>query len=114
METVRHIDDVSESPHPFLKGVTIKTLLSKRDDGANSTCIVVKCPKGSEIEEHIHHNQDDIIYILQGEATMWIEGIEAFKLTSGTFVNVPKGKRHRTFNVKEDLVIYDVFSPPMF
>ena len=114
MGTVKRVDDIPEEPHPFLKGVTMKTLLSKRDDGANATCIVVRCPMGSEIDEHAHPEQDDIIYVLEGEATMWMEGMEAFKLEPGTFVNVPKGSRHRTYDVKKDLLIYDVFSPPMF
>ena len=114
MEVVKHIDETVEEPHPFLKGVSMKTLLSKRDNRANATCIVVKCPIGSKIEEHIHPEQDDTIYVLEGEATMWMEGMEEFKLTPGTFVNVPKGKRHRTYDVKKELLIYDVFSPPMF
>jgi quercetin dioxygenase-like cupin family protein len=114
MEVVKHIDETTEEPHPFLKGVSMKTLLSKRDNGANATCIVVRCPVGSEIEEHTHPEQDDIIYVLEGEATMWMEGMEEFKLSPGTFVNVPKGRRHRTYDVKEDLIIYDVFTPPMF
>ena len=45
---------------------------------------------------------------------MWIEGLEEFKLEPGTFVSVPKGRRHRTYDVKKDLLIYDVFTPPMF
>jgi quercetin dioxygenase-like cupin family protein len=114
MEAVKRVDEIAEEPHPFLRGVTMKTLLSKRDNGADVTCIIVHCPKGSEIEEHRHMEQDDIIYILEGEATMWMEDREEFKLESGTFVNVPKGRRHRTYDVKKDLLIYDVFSPPMF
>jgi quercetin dioxygenase-like cupin family protein len=80
----------------------------------DATCIVVRCPRGSQIEEHTHPEQDDIIYVLEGEATMWIESLEEFKLETGTFVSVPKGRRHRTYDVKKDLLIYDVFSPPMF
>lgn len=114
MGTVKRVDEIPEEPHPFLEGVTMKTLLSKRDDGANATCIVVRCPRGSQIEEHTHPEQDDIIYVLEGEATMWIEGLEEFKLEPGTFVSVPKGRRHKTYNVKKDLLIYDIFSPPMF
>ena len=114
MGIVKRVDEIADEPHPFLKGVTMKTLLSKRDDGADATCIVVRCPRGSQIEEHTHPEQDDIIYFLEGEATMWIESLEEFKLEPGTFVSVPKGRRHRTYDVKKDLLIYDVFSPPMF
>ena len=114
MGIVKRVGEIPDECHPFLKGVTMKTLLSKRDDGADATCIVVRCPRGSQIEDHAHPEQDDIIYVLEGEATMWIEGMKEFKLEPGTFVSVPKGRRHRTYDVKKDLLIYDVFSPPMF
>lgn len=114
MGIVKRVDEIPDEPHPFLKDVTMKTLLSKRGDGADATCIVVRCLRGSEVEEHSHPDQDDIIYVLEGEATMWIEGMKEFKLEPGTFVSVPKGRRHRTYDVKKDLLIYDVFMPPIF
>lgn len=113
MNIVRHIDEIPEEPHPFLKSVTMKTLLSKQDDDANTTCIVVCCPSGSEIEEHIHEEQDDLIYVLKGKATMWIEDLGDFRLSPGTFVAVRRGKRHKTFAVEEDLIIFDTFTPPI-
>ena len=44
MVIVKRVDEIPDEPHPFLKGVTMKTLLSKRDDGADATCIIVRCP----------------------------------------------------------------------
>jgi quercetin dioxygenase-like cupin family protein len=92
----------------------MRTLLSQRDDDASATCLLVSCPAGSEIEEHVHEDQDDIIYVLKGEASMWIEGSGVFCLIPGTFVAVSKGRRHKTFDVKKDLLIYDTFTPFMF
>ena len=66
MGLVRRADEVPEEPHPFLKGVKMRTLLSRRDDGADFTCILVRCSRGSEIEEHVHPDQEDIIYVLEG------------------------------------------------
>ena len=114
MTLVKRLNEITEEPHPFLHGVTMRTLLSKRDENADTTCIIVRCDKGSEIEEHIHTEQDDIIYVLAGEATMWIEDRGSFTLESGVFVVVPKGLKHRTYNVKEELLLYDVFTPAMF
>lgn len=116
MSKVKHIHVCSlpTEPHPFLKGVSMRTLFSRRDDGGEMTCILVRCPVGSEIEEHVHPEQDDIIYVLEGEATMWIEGEGEFPLTLGTFVVVPQGIHHRTFNVRKSLLIYDTFSPTIF
>ena len=114
MSIVRRLDSVTETAHPFLENVGMKTLYSKRDDNAEITCFVVRCAIGSEIEEHVHQDETDIIQVLQGKAKMWVEDRGVFILESGVFVVVPKGFRHRTFNVEEELLIYDVFTPPMF
>jgi len=45
---------------------------------------------------------------------MWVEDRGSFPLDPGVFVVVPKGLRYRTYEVEEELVIYDVFTPPMF
>ena len=114
MSIVRRLDSVAETAHPFLENVGMKTLYSRREEGADVTCFVVRCAVGSEIEEHIHQDETDIIYVLQGKAKMWIENRGEFFLEPGVFVVVPKGLRHRTFNVEKELLIYDVFTPPMF
>lgn len=114
MSIVKTIEIVKETPHPFLKSVGMKTLYTKRDNEANVTCFIVRCQVGAEIEEHIHHKETDIIYVLSGLATMWIEDRGSFTLESGVFVVVPKGLKHRTYNVKEELLLYDVFTPAMF
>ncbi len=114
MSIVRDLSDVTESPHPFLRGVSMRVLYSRQDDGGDLTCFVVRCPKGSEIEEHVHEDETDVIYVLRGKARMWIEDRGVFPLRPGVFVVVPRGLRHRTFNVEEELVVYDVFTPPMF
>ena len=114
MSIVRSLNEITETSHPFLADVGMRTLYSKREDEGEVTCFVVRCKVGAEIEEHIHEKEADIIYVLQGRATMWIEDRGSFKLEPGVFVVVPKGLRHRTYDVEEELLIYDVFSPPMF
>lgn len=114
MSIVRSLEAVDRMAHPFLKNIEMRTLYSKSGDGGDITCFVVKCKAGVEIEEHIHKRETDIIYVLQGKATMWVEDRGSFDLEPGVFVVVPRGLRHRTFAVVEDLVIYDVFTPAMF
>ena len=114
MSIVRNLNEIPESNHPFLANIGMRTLYSKRDNGGNVTCFVVRCTIGSEIEEHIHQKETDITYVLQGKAMMWIEDRGTFKLKPGVFVVVPKGLKHKTYDVVEELLIYDVFSPPMF
>jgi len=114
MSIVKRLDSVQETAHPFLENVGMRPLYSKRDDAAEITCFVVRCAVGSEIEEHFHQEEADIIYVLQGKATMWVEDRGAFVLEPGVFVVVPKEMKHRTYDVEEELLIYDVFAPPMF
>jgi quercetin dioxygenase-like cupin family protein len=114
MSIVRTLASVQERRHPFLSNVAMKTLYSKKEDAGDVTCFIIRCSVGSEIEEHVHENEVDIIYVLKGKATMWIEDVGEFLLEPGVFVVVPKGLRHRTYDVVEELHIYDVFSPPMF
>ncbi len=111
---VKRVWEIDEEPHPFLRDVSMRVLLSRREDGAGVTCIIVRCAEGAEIEEHVHPEQDDVIYVLRGRATMWVEDLGEFPLTPGTFVAVPRGKPHRTFDVREELLIYDTFTPPLF
>ncbi|MCW4048568.1 MAG: cupin domain-containing protein [Candidatus Bathyarchaeota archaeon] len=114
MSLVKNLEDVPESPHPFLKDVGMKVLYSKEEDNADVTCFIVRCSVGSEIEMHVHPEETDIIYVLKGKAKMWIEDRGEFTLMPGVFVAVPKGLKHRTYDVEKELVIYDVFTPPMF
>ena len=114
MSIVRDLGDVPETPHPFLRGIGMRVLYSHSDDGGDLTCFVVRCPAGSEIEEHVHEDETDVIYVLRGRARMWVEDQGVFPLQPGAFVVVPSGLRHRTFDVEEELLIYDVFTPPMF
>jgi quercetin dioxygenase-like cupin family protein len=114
MSIVRDLSDIPETPHSFLRGVDMRVLYSHRDDGGDLTCFVVRCPAGSEIEEHVHEDETDVIYVLRGRARMWVEDRGVFPLQPGVFVVVPRGLRHRTFDVEEELLVYDVFTPPMF
>jgi quercetin dioxygenase-like cupin family protein len=114
MSIVRKLSEMPETAHPFLADVGMRTLYSRRDDGADVTCFIVRCKVGAEIEEHVHPDEADVVYVLSGEATMWVEDRGSFKLEPSVFVVVPKGLRHRTYDVREELLIYDVFTPPMF
>ena len=107
----RYLDDIAWRPHPVADGVTIKPLVTKRGDKAEVSCLLVKIEAGREVPVHIHEDSDDIIFPLSGEASMFIEGMETLELKEGMIVRVPKGTKHKIFNVTKDLLLYDVFSP---
>ncbi len=113
MEAYRLMEKIPWVSHPTAEGVQIKPFISNKEHGLGVTCMLVKIPAGKEVAEHIHPNQDDILYPLAGKAAMWVEGAGKFSLEPGIVVRVPKGTKHKIFDVTEELLIYDVFSPAL-
>lgn len=111
MEICKTVNKIPWRPHPLVKEVNIKPLVTKSEDGLNVTCMLVRVPAGIEIPEHIHEAQADILYPIQGEAEMYVEGTGTFLLKPGVVVSVPKGTKHKISNVTEELLVYDVFQP---
>ena len=111
MEICKTIADLPWRPHPIAAGVEIKLLASKSEDDLNVTCMLLRVPPGKEIPEHVHEEQVDILYPLQGEAEMVVEGAGTFSLKPGVVVRVPTGAKHGISNITEELLIYDVFQP---
>lgn len=112
MNHVKRAADVEWTPHPFLP-IQIKYLITRKFDQADVTCLLARAPKETGIPEHVHETQEDILYLLAGKGKMWIEGVGEFPIESGTCVRVPQNTRHRIFAVTEEILIYDVFVPPM-
>mgnify|MGYP001054387882 CR=1 FL=1 len=104
-------DEARWVPHPQLKDVKVSYFLSNREDKTDMTCLLVQSPKGSRIERHAHENSDDIIFVIKGKATMWIDGLGDSPMVPGSFFRIPKGVLHHPHDIEEDLLIYDVFYP---
>jgi quercetin dioxygenase-like cupin family protein len=113
MKCVKREKELQWSPHPFLP-IQIKNFLTRKDDQGDITIFLVSIPAGKEIPEHVHETQEDIIFTMAGKARMWIDGVGEFVLEKGTFIRVPKNTQHRIYNVTEDILNYDVFTPPLF
>ena len=54
-------------------------------------------PAGGGPPPHIHHNEDETVYVLEGEVEFLL-GDRLVKGTAGDFVNVPRGTIHRFSN----------------
>lgn len=111
MEICKKVDALAWRAHPIAAGVQIKPLVTKGEDGVDVTCMLVRIPAGRDIPEHTHEEQVDILYPLQGQAEMYVEGVGTFTLQPGVTVRVPKKTKHKISKVTADLLIYDVFQP---
>jgi len=54
---------------------------------------IIEIAAGRELEAHVHREEDDAFYILEGELTFFF-GDEEAVAPSGTFVLVPPGVEH--------------------
>ena len=61
--------------------------------GEAFTLIESSTPPGGGLPPHVHHTQDEAIYILEGEYTLVFDDEES-RLGPGSFASVPKGMVH--------------------
>ena len=67
--------------------------LARSADTPRFTFGIIDIPPGREIEAHVHDDEDDAFYIVDGEMTVFF-GTEEALAGPGTFVLVPPGVEH--------------------
>jgi mannose-6-phosphate isomerase-like protein (cupin superfamily) len=67
--------------------------LARTADTPRFTFGIIEIAPGRALEPHIHDDEDDAFYILQGEMTFTF-GNELASASPGTFVLVPPGAEH--------------------
>jgi mannose-6-phosphate isomerase-like protein (cupin superfamily) len=67
--------------------------LARTADTPRFTFGIIEIAAGRVLEAHVHHEEDDAFYIVEGEMT-FILGEEAVAAPPGTFVLVPPGVEH--------------------
>jgi uncharacterized cupin superfamily protein len=66
----------------------------KARDAAYTLLESTALPGGSGLPPHVHHDQDEAIYVLEGEYTLLVSGDEELRLARGSFATVPRGTVH--------------------
>jgi len=76
-------------------GVSLATIKAtgKETDG-RYTLVEVLEPEGEEAPLHVHHNEDEAFWVLEGELTFEV-GEETIKASPGSFLFGPKDIPHR-------------------
>jgi mannose-6-phosphate isomerase-like protein (cupin superfamily) len=67
--------------------------LARTADTPRFTFGIIEIVAGRELEAHVHQDEDDAFYILEGEMTFTF-GDESAQAPPGTFVLVPPGVEH--------------------
>jgi mannose-6-phosphate isomerase-like protein (cupin superfamily) len=67
--------------------------LARTADTPRFTLGIIEIAPGRELETHVHAEEDDAFYILEGEMTFRLLDEDA-SAPAGTFVLVPPGVRH--------------------
>ena len=67
--------------------------LARTADTPRFTFGIIEIAAGRVLEEHVHADEDDAFYILEGELTFTF-GDEVAPAPSGTFVLIPPGVPH--------------------
>jgi len=60
-------------------------------------------PPGTFVPPHIHPNQDEFIYMFEGQLDLMLDGRD-FKATSGDLIKLPMGIPHGIFNKSDQPV----------
>jgi quercetin dioxygenase-like cupin family protein len=109
----KKLDAVEWEPHFMTENGRIKWIYTRERDDSPISVMLINIKKGTSLPEHVHKDQPDLIFVLQGRATMFIDGVGEFPLEPQMVVQVPKNTRHTIRNIEEDILIYNVFAPAM-
>jgi quercetin dioxygenase-like cupin family protein len=90
---------------------TVKTSASETAGGFSQVEIADPC--GTAPPMHIHHNDDEAFYVLEGELTLFADGAR-IDAGPGDYVFVPRGTNHAYLVRSETARMLVTFSPAGF
>ena|SRR5687767_12430073 len=85
-----------------IPGALFHFLASGQQTNNSFALIYIEVHKGNEPPAHVHHNEDESYYILEGAIRFWI-GNEIIDAKAGDFIHLPKGIPHK-FELQSDCV----------
>lgn len=92
----------TEAPAYWGLGILWTMLATAEDTNGAYSCIEQLIPQGPSAGPHIHEVAQETFYILEGEATFFVED-QPIKGTAGSFVSIPPNTKH-AFQVDSETV----------
>jgi quercetin dioxygenase-like cupin family protein len=88
---------------------TIKA--SAEQTGGRFSLIEELAPRGAATPLHVHREDDETFYVLEGEMTFYLEDDQPIPASAGSFVHVPGGAAH-AFRVDSETARYLIITTP--
>jgi quercetin dioxygenase-like cupin family protein len=70
-------------------------------------------PKGTATPLHVHPQDDESFYILEGECTFYFEDGQPIPASAGSFVHIPKGHVPHAFQVDSETARFLILTRPL-
>lgn len=113
MTIYRPHDQINLEPHWRFAGVKIAKLITK-DHAFNLGVAILEIDPGVEIPVHVHEQELDSIYVLEGAGQAFING-QWQTISRGDYILVPKAVRHGVKNISDGILrLFVVHSPAIF
>jgi len=103
--------EVNWEPHFMTDKGKIRWIYTREKDESPVAVMQILIEKGVTLPDHVHRDQLDLIYVLKGKATMFIDGVGEFPAEPGMIIQVPPNTKHAIRNIEEDILLYNVFAP---
>ena len=106
---------IEETPVEEMPGTSgIRRIITRAGTGMDITFSVGQLEPGAGHGWHDHETQDEALYILAGEGTMSVEGMEEIAYRPGMAIIIPAKVRHQNRNTGADTVkAISIFNPAL-
>jgi mannose-6-phosphate isomerase-like protein (cupin superfamily) len=99
-----------DGPSVWSLGGRFTVKLDDAGSGGRFSLVEALASRATEPPLHVHHNEDEAWYVLDGHMTFHVDG-QAYEAASGSFVLAPQGLPH-TFTVDVEPTRVLVFAAP--
>jgi quercetin dioxygenase-like cupin family protein len=91
----------------------VKIKLTGAQTGGAFSQVETVDPRGTATPLHVHHNEDEAFYVLEGAVSVFVDG-ERIELSQGAFALVPRGVPHSYLVTSDVARMLVTFSPAGF
>lgn len=82
------------------------------ESATHTQIVIMSIPAGGDIGEETHSDNDQVLFLVEGQGKVILEGVES-PYTTGDIVLVPAGTKHNFINTGTTaLKIITTYSPP--